>query len=233
MQVLRIEEPPVDRLMSSVDVPRDVRPVRVYVVAGGGPIFRRGVAAVLATEPGLRWVGEAHDGAEAALKAPQAAPDVVLVDADLADIDSITLVGGLRRTLPRARFVLLAEVPSTALQARAAAVGASALVHKGASTQELIAAVHGAFRAAGIAPAASWVAAARRDPQPGDDLTRRERDLLELMGRGMSNQEISSRLDIALPTVKFHVTNILAKLNADNRTAAVLVALRHKLVALN
>ena len=66
----------------------------------------------------------------------------------------------------------------------------------------------------------------------GADLTQRERELLGLMARGLSNQEISKQLTIAMPTVKFHVTNILAKLHADNRTEAVLVALKNKLVML-
>jgi two-component system, NarL family, response regulator LiaR len=227
MQSLRIEEPPAtaNPYPGQPGSAPAGRKVRVFVAAGDGPIFRRGVAAVLATEPGLCWVGEARDGAEAALKAPLAAPDVVLVDADLTDIDGVTLVGGLRRTLPFACFVVMAETPSAALYARACAAGASNLLDKGASTQELLAAVHAAYRGPTLAPPRRWVAPPRRDEQPGEDLTRRERELLVLMGRGMSNQAISALLD--------HVTNILAKLNVDNRTAAVLVALRHKLVALN
>jgi len=69
-----------------------------------------------------------------------------------------------------------------------------------------------------------------RDPQPGTDLSRRERELLVLKSRGLNNQEIFSELSIALPTVKFHIPNILAKLRVDNRTEAVLKALKHRLV---
>ena len=74
------------------------------------------------------------------------------------------------------------------------------------------------------------LASTAREQPLGADLTRRERSLLVLMAAGLANREISVRLQIALPTVKFHVTNILAKLHVENRTAAVLTALRHKLV---
>nr|MBP8272339.1 response regulator transcription factor [Sphaerotilus sp.] len=68
---------------------------------------------------------------------------------------------------------------------------------------------------------------------PGADLTQRQRELLTLVARGLSNQDISDQLHIALPTVKFHITNILSKLGVGNRTEAVLIALRHKLVPPN
>ena len=66
--------------------------------------------------------------------------------------------------------------------------------------------------------------------QPGADLTQRERELLALMARGLTNQDIAEQLRIALPTVKFHITNILSKLGVGNRTEAVLLALKHRLV---
>ena len=68
--------------------------------------------------------------------------------------------------------------------------------------------------------------------EPGADLTQRERELLALLARGLGNGDISARLAIAVPTVKFHITNIMSKLQAANRTAAVLVALRHNIVRL-
>ena len=83
-----------------------------------------------------------------------------------------------------------------------------------------------------LAPEVTDALMATARTSTGADLTQRERELLALMARGLSNQEISKRLNIAMPTVKFHVTNILAKLHADNRTEAVLVALKNKLVTL-
>ena len=104
----------------------------------------------------------------------------------------------------------------------------------GASSQELVTVIQMAQRGHRVlAPEVTdALVTSQRKVSPGGDLTARERELLALLARGHSNQAISAELTIAMPTVKFHVTNILAKLNADNRTAAVLVALRHKLVAL-
>lgn len=82
-----------------------------------------------------------------------------------------------------------------------------------------------------MAPEATdaMIAAARQRP-PGGDLTPRERELLALMTKGLANQQIATALGLALPTVKFHITNILGKLAVDNRTEAVLLAIKHKLV---
>jgi len=106
---------------------------------------------------------------------------------------------------------------------------------KSASTQELLNAIHAAQRGQrlftqgkGSAPQANGAGA-----ELGSDLTPRERELLALMACGLGNQEIAARLAIAMPTVKFHVTHVLAKLHAENRTDAVLIALRHGIVGCN
>jgi NarL family two-component system response regulator LiaR len=108
------------------------------------------------------------------------------------------------------------------------AAGANAVLLKSASA----AAVVQAIRAAHQSRQALSTDLSAEPPAVGDDLTLRERDLLILMARGCSNQNICNALGIALPTVKYHVTHILTKLRADNRTEAVLVALRHQLVEL-
>ena len=110
---------------------------------------------------------------------------------------------------------------------------ASGFLLKNASSQELITVIRTTVRGQRVlAPEVTDALMATARTSTGGDLTQRERELLGLMARGLSNQEISKRLTIAMPTVKFHVTNILAKLHADNRTEAVLVALKNKLVAL-
>jgi two-component system, NarL family, response regulator LiaR len=205
--------------------------IRVYVV-DDHPMFRHGLRATLAAECAFACVGEAADGAEAVRAAPAQRPDVVLMDMQMPGLDGVEAMAALRPLLPAARFVLFATALDAADMRRAIAAGASCVLLKTASSQELttaIRAVHCGLRV--HSPALTEALSASEQPlQPGADLTRRERSLLVLMALGLSNREISERLAIAMPTVKFHVTNILAKLHADNRTTAVLVALRHKIV---
>lgn len=203
-----------------------------WAVVDDHPMVRLGLTAMLAGEPDLQRVGEAADGFEALRLIPPAAPDVVLVDLVMPAMDGCATIAALRPQVPRTRLVLMAGQFDAADRQRALAAGADAFVFKSAARDEVLAAVRspGAGLSAGVPPAA----APPTHPAlaPGADLTLRERELLALMARGLSNQEIADRLSIAMPTVKFHVTNILVKLHADNRTAAVLTALRQKLVKL-
>ena len=209
--------------------------IRVFVV-DDHPMFRLGVATVLQSELPLQFVGEAGSATEAARRLPEAAADVVLLDMNLPGMSGVAAMAMLREVLSRARFVLITTTLDAAELRRAYASGASCVLHKTASPQELVTVLHAASRGQAIySPAVANALSAPADPQHelGADLTQRERKLLSLMACGLPNREISQRLDIAMPTVKFHVTNILSKLNAENRTSAVLAALKHNLVALN
>lgn len=208
-------------------------PIRVFVI-DDHPMIRHGLAAMIRAEREFEWVGEAADGEEAVRHAPALAPDLLLVDLVMPRMDGVSAIKALKPLLPRARFVVLTSVLDPAEVKRAMEAGAGAYLLKNASTQELVTVMHAAARGQRVlAPEVSdALIAGEREPSPGSDLTQRERELLALMAQGLSNQEISNRLTIAMPTVKFHVTNILAKLHADNRTEAVLTALKHKLVAL-
>jgi two-component system, NarL family, response regulator LiaR len=207
--------------------------IRVFVV-DDHPMIRHGLAAMLRAEPGLAWVGDAGDGADAVRLAPGLQPDVVLMDLVMPRMDGVAAIAALRPLLPRARFVVLTSLLDPTEVKRAIDAGASGYLLKNASSQELVTVIQMAHRGQRVlAPEVTdALAASQKAAAPGDDLTQRERELLALMARGLSNQEISTQLSIAMPTVKFHVTNILAKLHADNRTEAVLIALKHKLVAL-
>jgi NarL family two-component system response regulator LiaR len=208
--------------------------VRVFVVDDHSMI-RHGLASMLRAETGVVWVGEAADGAEAVRLAPPLAPDLVLMDLVMPRLDGVEAIGALRPLLPRTRYVIMANLLETADIRRAMAAGVAAFLLKSASAQDLAAVIRAAMRGRQdqTGELAYALAAGARAAGPGGELTQRERELLALMARGLSNQEICLRLAIAMPTVKFHVTNILAKLQADNRTEAVLVALKHKLVALD
>jgi len=211
-----------------------MNPIRVFVV-DDHPMIRHGLAAMIRAEREFEWVGDAADGAEALQTAPRLDPDLLLVDLVMPRLDGVATIAALRPRLPRARFVVLTSLLDPLEVKRAMEAGAHAYLLKNASAQELVTVMLSAIRGQRVfAPEVTDAMIEQsRSPSPGADLTQRERELLALMARGMSNQEISTLLAIAMPTVKFHVTNILAKLNADNRTEAVLTALRHKLVMLD
>jgi NarL family two-component system response regulator LiaR len=206
--------------------------LKVFVVAPAQPILRAGLATILASDPGCKWVGEACSCRQAADEAPALMPDVVLVDADAEGPDLAAALVPLQARLPLTRLVLLAsERQPSAVPPFGLPPAVSARVPRDVDASALVRALRAApaaapaFALGGAATAPRMLAAA--------DLTPREITLLGLMGEGLSNAGISSRLGIALPTVKFHVTNILSKMQTKNRTAAVLEALRLKLIDLD
>ncbi len=145
-------------------------------------------------------------------------------------LDGIGAIAQLHPLLPATRFLILTSLVEPAEICRTIGAGASGYLLKNASSQELVSvsrSSHAGRRVMAPEATDAMIAAAQR-PSPGADLTPRERELLGLMTRGMANQQIANALGLALPTVKFHITNILAKLAVDNRTEAVLVALKHK-----
>lgn len=207
--------------------------LRVFV-ADDHAIFRYGVMSVLAGERQMVLVGEAADGMEAVRAAPALEPDVVLMDLDMPRLDGVRAIQALRPLLPQARFVVVACTLDVAGARRALAAGATSFLLKNASPQELLTVIQAAFRGQRVMAPEMTDALAQGDTAAlGSDLTLRERDLLALLARGLGNREIAERLSITMPTVKFHVTNILSKMHASNRTAAVLSALRNRLVVLD
>jgi NarL family two-component system response regulator LiaR len=199
-------------------------------------MIRHGVASMLAAGDSMTCVGEASDGIEALSIAPALHPHVIVLDLNMQNADGLNTMNALKALLPDTRFVILAGRLDIGEVRRALAAGASGYLMKTASAEELLRAITAAHKGEAAIAAAVALQLAQNDSvgdgAVGADLTQRERELLALMARGMSNQDISTQLSIAMPTVKFHVTNILAKLHADNRTEAVLIALRSKLVEL-
>jgi NarL family two-component system response regulator LiaR len=199
-------------------------------------MIRRGVASMLASEGHMACVGDAGNREDAIRLAPGLSPHVVVFELSLGGADGLETMAALRPLLPRTRFVVLTGVTELGAVRRAVAAGAAGYVLKTASSTELVRAIEAAHRGeATFAREVSMAmsAGAKSDAAKlGMDLTQRERELLGLMARGLSNQDISVQLGIAMPTVKFHVTNILSKLRAENRTEAVLTALRQRLVSL-
>lgn len=209
--------------------------IRVLVV-DDHPICRRGLAAMIQNFPAYQLAGEAGDGAEleSALEASPA--DVVVLDMAIPGTDCLGTMQRLARRWPMLRWVLLAEAADVPLARQALAAGASAVLLKTATQEELLDALQAASLGRQMCSAAlqpALLPPAASAAEPGADLTQRERELLALLAHGLGNGDISARLAIAVPTVKFHITNIMSKLQAANRTAAVLVALRHNIVRLD
>jgi len=217
--------------MQPTVVPMAEFKIRVFVV-DDHPMVRTGLAAAIGAQADLEVVGEAEDGREALSLIPVLQPDVVLMDISMPRLDGIAAMSQLRQTMPSTKFLMLTSSGEPVEVRRAMAAGASGYLLKNASATDLAQMIRNANLGRRVlAPeVAEAMITATLEPQPGADLTPRERELLTLMTRGLNNQEIAAELAVALPTVKFHVTNILSKLHVDNRTEAVLKALKHKIV---
>lgn len=203
--------------------------IRVFVV-DDYPVARGGLAVMLRNADGIEWVGEAGSAADALREAPAVDPDVVLIDDDLPGMDGVHAAQLLRQQLPRARFLMLMREPDAGLERRASEAGVIDVLPKSAGPEDLTGAIKSAYLGRTPLRVVQPPSASASRQQLGGDLTARERDLLTLLSHGLSNQEISAKLGIAVPTVKFHVSNVMSKLGVENRTSAVLVALRHRLV---
>ena len=216
-----------------------MRPIRI-VVADDHSLVRGGFRVMLESEPGLSVVGEAADGGEAVEAVARLAPDVVLMDIRMPRVDGIeatrriVALGGETRVLVVTTFDL-DEYVFAALRA-----GASGFLLKEASPAQLADAVRTV--AAGDSLLAPRVTTRLLEhfvdgPRPDDalvssldELTDRERDVLHLIARGMSNSEIGRELFLSEATIKTHVTRVLSKLGLKSRTQAVVVAYESGLV---
>lgn len=188
-------------------------------------LLRRGLRLLLETEEGIEVVGEAADGHEALAVVGKLAPEVVLTDARMPGMDGIELVAALAREHPGLPAIVLTTFDDEDLVRGAVAAGAAGFLLKDVSTARLAEAV-GEVAAGGMVvdPRVARVAFGRSAPQ-GDALavlTPTERTVGEAVSLGLSNQEIAAELVLAEGTVKNHVSALLRKLNARDRTALAL-----------
>ena len=209
-------------------------PIRVLLVDDHA-VVREGLRAFLELQDGIEVVGEAADGEEAIAAALRLGPDVVLMDLVMPRLDGVAAMRILRERSPGARVIVLTSFVDDDRLLAALRSGAAGYLLKNAQPQELARAVRAAH--AGEALLDPVVAArlvetlsARGDEQPLDRLTPREREVLQLIGRGFPNKQIARELDLSEKTVKTHVGHVLAKLGVTDRTQAAVVAVRAGLV---
>jgi DNA-binding NarL/FixJ family response regulator len=194
------------------------------------PLFREGVAALIENQADMELIAEASNGREALEQFRKHHPDITLMDLQMPEMSGIDAIGAIRGEFPQARIIVLTTHAGDFQVSRALKAGARAYLLKGMLRKELldtIRAVH-----AGHKRVSPEVAAEIAEHAADDALTPRELDVLRLIAGGNANKEIAGQLCIAEETVKSHVTNILAKLGANDRTHAVTTALKRGIIEL-
>lgn len=205
------------------------------VLAEDQVLVRDSLKVLIDTTPGLATVGEAGTGAEAVLLARQRRPDVVLMDVRMPDIDGIEATRRICAAPDGVgiRVLILTTFDLDEYVYASLRAGASGFLLKSATATELLAAIHVvASGEALLAPTVTrrLIAEFLRGPRPAPvvrdlgDITQREREVLALVGRGMSNSEIAAHLHLTVGTVKTHIGRLLAKLHARDRAQLVIAA---------
>jgi NarL family two-component system response regulator LiaR len=211
-------------------------PIRV-LIADDHPVVRQGLRGFLETYADISVVAEAENGAQAVALAREYVPDVILMDLLMPQMDGVEAIEQIVVFSPVTRIIVLTSYTDDEYLFPAMRAGALGYLLKDAEPEALVSAIRAAVR--GQAMLHPGVAARlvqgvdRPDDDSLADLSERELDVLRLIARGMSNQEIAEALVIAEGTVKSHVSNILSKLQLAHRTQAALYALKRKLVPLD
>ena len=202
--------------------------IRVLVV-DDHPTFRRGLGALLASLPDVELVGEAADGDAAVERAAALAPDVVVMDLDMPGVGGIEATRRIVAAQPSVAVLVLTMLDEDESVFAAMRAGARGYVVKGADTDDVLRALESVARGDAVfGPAvASRVLSyltrplSARDPLMFPELTEREREVLEHMARGHSNNEIARKLFVSPKTVRNHVSNVFTKLQVTDRAEAV------------
>jgi len=228
-------------------------PIRVLLV-DDQEIVRQGLATILKYAPGIQVAGEASDGEEAVALAQALRPDVILMDLKMPRLGGIPATRRIRATLPETRVIILTTYDTDDLVFEGIKAGAQGYLLKDAAGETLAEAIRGVVRGesqldpsvarkvldefqrlavqAPAQPAAAAADSGLNQELEIEALTPREEEVMRLLVEGLSNKEIGARLHLTEGTVKNYVSTIIAKLQANDRTHAVVTALRRGLVEL-
>ncbi|AOS99763.1 DNA-binding response regulator [Exiguobacterium sp. U13-1] len=197
-------------------------------------MVRAGVSAFLSTQPDIEVVAEASDGQAGAFLALEHRPDVILMDLVMEPVDGVEGTRLIRKDWPEAKILVVTSFLDDEKVYPVIEAGAMSYVLKTASAFDIAEAIRKTANGQSVMAAQVTGKMMERLRRPTthlhDDLTEREQEVLQLMARGMANQEIADELFISLKTVKTHVSNILSKLDVVDRTQAVVYAFKHNLV---
>lgn len=204
-------------------------PIRV-LIADDHPLLRDGIAVLIGTSDDIVVVGEAENGKDAIAAHRKLQPDVTLMDLQLPDMDGVEAITAIRSEAPHARIIVLTTYSGDTRAQKALKAGARAYALKNHARRDLletIRRVHAGYRY--IDPEIAGQIAEHSGEQ---ELTPRELQILTLIAGGRSNKWIAHELAISEDTVKGHVSNVLAKLGANDRTHAVTLAIRRGVIQL-
>ena len=204
------------------------------LVADDHPTFRRGLGALLESVDGMAVVGEAPDGEIAVAKTAELAPDVVVMDLAMPGLNGVEATRRITAAQPSVAVLVLSMLDEDESVFAAMRAGARGYVVKGSATDDVVRAIesvaHGdaVFGPAVASRVLSYLTRplSARDPVLFPELSDREREVLELLARGLPNAEIARRLVLSPKTVRNHVSNVFAKLQVRDRTEAMLRAQR-------
>lgn len=214
------------------------RPISVLIVDDHN-VLRAGLALFLKGYPEVDVVGEAGTKAEAVSETAKHRPDIVLLDLDLGDDDGIDCMNELLNVSQRSRVIVLTGIRDTKVQLRAVEAGAMGILHKETKPDVIVNAIREVHKGSAwldrtmMGSLLAGRAPAKSTPTPEDlkikTLTSREREVVELIGRGLRSREIAEKLFITETTVRHHLTSIFGKLEVADRVELMLFAYRHGL----
>lgn len=208
------------------DVPNMIR----ILAVDDHPLLRKGIAALVNAEPDMKLVAEAADGEEAVETFRRYRPDVTIMDLQLPRLNGIDAISRILSEDPSARIIVLTTYSGDAQVVRALRAGALAYILKGHVHRELLETIHSVY--AGKKRIPPEIAAELAEYITESELSSREIEVLRLIAAGNSNKQIAGHLCIGEATVKSHVTNILAKLQANDRAHAITIGLKRGIISL-
>ncbi len=207
----------------------DTSRIRILAV-DDHPLVRQGIAGLVATQPDMTMVGEAANGREAIQQFRTHHPDVTLMDLQMPEMNGLDALIAIRNEFPDARVIMLTTYTGDTQILRALKAGAQGYLLKNTLHKELLEAIRAAHKGKkALSPEVSYQVA---EHSTDDALTPAEISVLRLIAAGNANKEIADQLSISEETVKSRVKNILSKLNANDRTHAVTIALKRGIIEL-